>query len=91
MSDREFEPVEPGQDVSTPQSRGETPQKEERQQAGTPPALEGNIDNAIDKKHDTFNEPRAQAYAIRWLMSRHGIPVAIAAVIASELGMEDAQ
>jgi hypothetical protein len=91
MNDREFEPVESGQDISAPQHRGKTPQKEERQRAGTPPALEGNIDNTIDKNQDTVNEPRAQAYAIRWLMSHHGIPVAIAAVVASELGMEDAQ
>jgi hypothetical protein len=91
MNGREFEPVGSGQTITASQNHGEAPQKEERQQAGTPPALEGNIDNTIDKKHDTVNEPRAQAYAIRWLISHHGIPAAIAGVIASELGMESAK
>jgi hypothetical protein len=52
MQSRRFKPVESGQAASAPQHRGETPKKEERGQAGIPATLEGNIDNAIDKKHD---------------------------------------
>jgi flagellar biosynthesis/type III secretory pathway M-ring protein FliF/YscJ len=87
MQSRQFKPVEPGQAASAPQHRGETSQKEERRQAGTPATLEGNIDNAIDRKQDTVNELRAQGYATRWLVSHYPISATVAAIIATELRM----
>jgi len=91
MQSRQFKPVEPGQAASAPQHRGETSQKEERRQAGTPATLEGNIDNAIDRKQDTVNELRAQGYAKRWLVSHYSISANVAAIIANELGMGGAR
>lgn len=61
--------------------------EEERRQAGTPAALEENIDNAIEGRNGTGGQQRAQAYPIRWLVSHHAISPAFAAVIAAELGM----
>jgi hypothetical protein len=91
MQSRRFNPVEASQAASAPQHRGETPEKEERRQAGTPATLEGNIDNAIDKNHDTVKRPRAQGHVIRGRVSQYLVSAAVAAVIVIELGMEGAR
>jgi len=60
---------------------------EEHRQAGTSAVLEDNIDNAFDVSDDTGSQQRAQPYPIRWLVSRHAVSAAVAAVIAAERGM----
>jgi hypothetical protein len=91
IAERQFFPGEPGWSYPGQQHREETLQEEERQQPGTPSALEANIEISIDAKHRTVNELRAQAYPTQWLMSHDGIPAATAAIIESELGIESAQ
>jgi len=87
MYERELEPVEPGWGVPTPQPRERTPKTEERRQAGTPATLEGNIDKGIDKYQHTVNQRPEQGRAVRWLVSHYAVSSALAAIIASELGM----
>jgi hypothetical protein len=90
MNGRQFGPGEPGWGDPAPQHRGGTSENECRR-AGTPATLEGNIDNAIDKNHDTVNGPRAQGHVIRWPVSQYLVSAAVAAIIAIELGMEGAR
>src|ERR1700694_556618 len=73
MQGRKSEPGDPGRGDPAPQNRGGTPRGEERRQAGTPAALEGNIENTIDEDTDTRRRPGAQAYPIRWLLSHYRV------------------
>jgi hypothetical protein len=91
MNERELEPDEPGWGDPVPQHRGRTSTSEERRQAATPATLEGNIDKAIDGFQHTVNETRAQGHAIRWLVSHYSVSAALAAIIATELGMGDSR
>jgi len=91
MHGRKVKPVETGQSVPDPQNCGEAAQKEERLQAGPSPTLKGDTDNAIDKVDDTWKPPAAPPYSIRWLVARCRVSAAIAAIIARELGMGDAE
>jgi len=91
MHGREVKTVETGQSVPDPQNCGEAAHKEERLQAGPPTTLKGHTDNAIDKVDDTWKPPAAPPYSIRWLVARCRVSAAIAAIIARELGMGDAE
>jgi hypothetical protein len=55
MNETGFEPGEPARAAPAPHHRGGTPKNEERRQAGTPTALERNIDNAIDENQHNVN------------------------------------
>jgi hypothetical protein len=88
MYEKQLEPGQSGWGDPASQHCGETPNKEERRQAGPQATLEGNIDNAIDETNSTVNGRHAQGFAVRWLISRYPISAAFAAIIANELGME---
>jgi hypothetical protein len=64
-----------------------TPEKEERRQDGTPATLEDNIDNTIESQQDTASWSRARGYAVRGLLRNYRVFAAMAAVVATELGM----
>jgi hypothetical protein len=91
MHGREVRPLETGQPAPDPQNCGEAAHKEERPQAGPQTTLTCDTDSAIDKVNDTGKPPAAPAYSIRWLVARCGVSAAIAAIIARELGMGDAE
>jgi hypothetical protein len=85
MYGREVEPGITG--WGEPQHRNGTPESEARHQAGTLTARERSIDKAIDGNQDTGNQPQAQSYPVRHLVSRYSVSAAFAAIIAAELGM----
>jgi hypothetical protein len=91
MNERQFEPRQPGLSVPISRHCVGTHKSEERRQAGTPATLEGNIDKAIDKNQSSVNDTRAQGHSTRWLISRYSVSVALAAIIATELGMGESR
>jgi hypothetical protein len=67
--------------------RGSPPDKEERQQDGTAATLEGDVAGTSEIHQDVASWSRARGYAVRHLVRRYGVSAAMAAVIATELGM----
>jgi hypothetical protein len=90
MNKRRFEPGKPRWGEPGPQHRGGRSENERRRGTSLA-ALEGNIDNAIDKNHDTVSRPRAQGHVIQRPVSQYLVSAAVAAVIAVEPGMEGAR
>ena len=63
------------------------PQTRERRQAGPPAALDENVENPLDESENSRRTPQEEAFAVRWLIERHGLRTCVARVLAAELGL----
>jgi hypothetical protein len=85
MEGTEFEPGEPGRDVSVPRQSAGTSENRKHPLTGPQGMPEENIEKTLDAMNNTGKPWQRQAYPIRLLKRRYGLSQNFAVLLAAEL------